>query len=45
MYVGERILEQLPEVYQKKLLPEFYFYPIVAPTGVRIRLASSLWPR
>ena len=37
MYVGERILEQLPEVYQKKLLPEFYFYPIVAPTGVRIR--------
>lgn len=36
-YVGERVLERLPEVYQKKLLPDYYFFPEVAPEGVRIR--------
>lgn len=36
-YVGERVLEKLPEVYQKKLLPDYYFFPEVAPEGVRIR--------
>lgn len=36
-YVGERIFEQLPEHYQKKLLPEYYFYPTIAPSGVLVR--------
>jgi hypothetical protein len=36
-YVGERVLEELPEVYQKKLLPDYFFFPEVAPEGVRIR--------
>ena len=36
-YVGERVLEKLPEVYQKKLLPNYFFFPEIAPEGVRIR--------
>jgi hypothetical protein len=36
-YVGERVLDELPEAYQKKLLPNYYFFPEVAPEGVRIR--------
>lgn len=36
-YVGERVFEQLPEVYQAKLLPHYYFFPLIAPEGVRIR--------
>lgn len=36
-YIGERVFEQLPEVYQKKLLPDYYFFPEIAPEGMRIR--------
>ena len=36
-YVGERVLEELPDVYRKKLLPGYYFFPEVAPEGVRVR--------
>jgi hypothetical protein len=36
-YVGERVFEQLPDAYQKKLLPHFYFYPLIVPDGVCIK--------
>jgi hypothetical protein len=36
-YVGSRVFEQLPEVYQKKLLPDYAFFPLIAPEGVCIR--------
>lgn len=36
-YVGQRVFEQLPEVYQEKLLPDYYFYPLLAPEGMRIQ--------
>lgn len=35
-HVGQQIFEQLPEVYQNKLLPEYYFYPLFVPEGIRI---------
>ena len=35
-YVGQRIFEQLPQVYQSKLLPEHYFYPMFVPEGIVI---------
>ena len=35
-HVGQQIFEQLPEVYQRKLLPEHYFYPMFVPEGILI---------
>lgn len=35
-HVGQQIFEQLPEVYQRKLLPEHYFYPLFVPDGILI---------
>lgn len=35
-HVGQQIFEQLPEVYQTKLLPEHYFYPLFVPEGIVI---------
>jgi len=37
LYVGERVFEQLPETYRTHLLPNYYFYALVAPEGVRIQ--------
>ena len=36
-YVGQRILDELPEVYHKHLLPNYYFYPRFTPTGAIVR--------
>jgi hypothetical protein len=35
-YVGERIFEQLPELYRQHLLPNYCFFPCFAPEGIRI---------
>lgn len=40
VYVGERIFEQLPEAYQRKLLPDFLFYPVISEIGVTIHFDS-----
>jgi hypothetical protein len=42
-YVGERIFEQLPELYQQHLLPNYCFSPCFVPEGVSI--AFNFIPR
>lgn len=36
-YVGQCILDALPEGYHRKLLPNYYFYPRFTPTGAVVR--------
>lgn len=36
-YVGGRVFEELPEAYQKKLLPDYFFHPLLDPQGICIR--------
>lgn len=35
-YVGQRILSQLPSGYQDKLLPNYFFYPLLSPEGMTV---------
>jgi len=36
-YVGGRVFEQLPEPYQNRLLPDYFFQPLLDPRGIFIR--------